>query len=59
MSNADFSTAILGNVDKNAMTVYPFHLDEENDSQGHSVVGMTESVCCCYLIEQIEWIDVD
>jgi len=36
---SDLSTAILGNADKNAMTVYPF----TEDDQGHSVVGLTET----------------
>ena len=43
-TTTDFSTAILGSADKNAMTVVPFEADDEEENQGHSVVGMTESV---------------
>lgn len=42
-TTTDFSTAILGSADKNAMTVVPFEADDEEENQGHSVVGMTES----------------
>ena len=37
VSSADFSTAILGSADKNAMTVYPFDNDDGDDDEGDSV----------------------